>query len=212
MIGNEVWKVYRKLTRMLAPRVGLYFAVMLIFCGVTALLGKWEAAAAELAIVAVLFTAFLTSGLRRQKEAEKYLKEILDSMDQATRDSTLNCPLPLVMFRPDTDEVVWSNDRFLRLNETREGMFDTHLSELAPDFDSRWLLEGKNECPQEVELNGRRYHVFGELARPNPGEEESVLATTYWLDVTDLADTRDIYQATRPVMSLLLLDNYEDAI
>ena len=204
--------MYRKLTRMLAPRVGLYFAVMLIFCGVTALLGKWEAAAAESAIVVVLFVAWLTSGLRRQKEAEKYLKEILDSMDQATRDSTLNCPLPLVMFRPDTDEVVWSNDRFLRLTGDRDGMFDTHLSELAPAFDSRWLLEGKNECPQEVELNGRRYHVFGELARPAAGAEESVLATTYWLDVTDLADTRDIYHATRPVLALLLLDNYEDAI
>ena len=200
--------MYRKLTRMLAPRVGLYFGVMLIFCGVTALLNKWEAAAAELAIVAVLFVAFLTSGLRRQKEAEKYLREILDSMDQATRDSTLNCPLPLVMFRPDTDEVVWSNDRFLRLTGDREGMFDTHLSELAPDFDSRWLLEGKNECPQEVELNGRRYRVFGELARPAAEEEQSVLATTYWVDVTDLADTRDIHQATRPVLALLLLDNY----
>ena len=210
--GSEVYDVYQKLMRMLAPRIGLYFAVMLIFCGVTALLGKWEAAAAELVIVAVLFAAYLTSGLRRQKEAAKYLKEILDSMDQATRDSTLNCPLPLVMFRPDTDEVVWSNDRFLRLSGDRDGMFDTRLSELAPSFDSRWLLEGKNECPQEVELNGRRYHVFGEMARPAAGEEESVLATTYWLDVTDLADTRDIYHATRPVLALLLLDNYEDAI
>ena len=211
MAGSEVCAVYRKLTRMLAPRVGLYFGVMLIFCGVTALLSKWEAAAAELAVVAALFAAFLTSGLRRQKRAETYLREILDSMDQATRNSALNCPMPLVMFRPDTDEVVWSNDRFLRLTGDREGMFDTHLSELAPDFDSRWLLEGKNECPQEVELNERRYHVFGELTRP-AGGEESVLATTYWLDVTDLADTRDIYRATRPVLALLLLDNYEDAI
>ena len=204
--------MYQKLTRILAPRIGLYFAVMLVFCGVTALLNRWEAAAAELAVVVALFIAWLASGLRRQKEAEKYLRKILDSVDQATRDSALNCPLPLVMFCPDTDEVVWSNDRFLRLTGDRDGMFDTHLSELAPSFDSRWLLEGKNECPQEAELNGRRYRVFGGLARPAGETEESVLATTYWVDVTDLADTRDIYHATRPVLALLLLDNYEDAI
>ena len=198
--------------RLLAPRVGLHFAVMLVFCGVTCLLAGWEVAVAELAIVAVLFVAFLASGLRRQKAAEKYLREILDSMDQTTRDSAFNCPLPLVMFHPDTDEVVWSNDRFLRLTGDQEGMFDTHMSELVPAFDSRWLLEGKNECPQEVELNGRRYHVFGALTRPADGEGESGLATTYWVDVTDLADTRDIYNATRPVLALLLLDNYEDAI
>ena len=210
--GSEVCGVYRKLMRLLAPRVGLHFAVMLVFCGVTALLSRWEVAAAELAVVAALFVAWLASGLRRQKAAEKYLREILDSMDQTTRDSAFNCPLPLVMFRPDTDEVMWSNDRFLRLTGDQEGMFDTRMSELVPAFDGRWLLEGKNECPQEVELNGRRYHVFGELARPNRGEEEPGPATTYWVDVTELADTRDIYRATRPVLALLLLDNYEDAI
>ena len=204
--------MYRKLTRMMVPRIGLYFVVMLAFSVVTALLGHREAATAELVVTAVLALAFLASALRRRREADRYLKEIIDSMDQATRDSTLNCPLPLVMFRPDTDEVVWSNDRFLRLTGDQEGMFDTRLADLAPSFDSRWLLEGKSECPEEVDLNGRRYQVFGDMARPAAGGEEGLLATTYWLDVTDLADTRDIYNATKPVLALLLLDNYEDAI
>ncbi len=204
--------MYHKLTRMLAPRIGLYFAVMLAFAGVTALLGHREAAVAELVVVAALLVAFGLSALRRRREANHYIKEIMDSMDQATQASTLNCPLPLVMFRPDTDEVVWSNDRFLRITGDQETMFDTRLADLAPSFDSRWLLEGKSECPGEVELNGRRYQVFGDLARPAAGGEEGLLATTYWLDVTDLADTRDIYKATKPVLALLLLDNYEDVI
>ncbi len=209
---KEVDEVYQKLTRLLAPRIGLYFGVMLAFAGVTALLGETQAAAVELIVVAVLLLAYVASAFRRRREADQYLKELMDSMDQATRDSTLNCPLPLVMFRPDTDEVVWSNDRFLRLTGDRERMFDTRLSDLAPSFDSRWLLEGKNECPQEVELGGRRYQVFGDMVRPAAGSEEGLLATTYWLDVTELADTRDIHKATRPVLALLLLDNYEDAI
>lgn len=204
--------MYRKLKRMMAPRIGLYFVVMLAFSIITALLGHREAAAAELVVTVVLALAFLAASLRRRREADRYLKEIVDSMDQATRDSTLNCPLPLVMFRPDTDEVVWSNDRFLRLTGDQEGMFDTRLADLAPSFDSRWLLEGKSECPDEVELGGRRYQVFGDMARPAAGGEEGLLATTYWLDITDLADTRDIYNATKPVLALLLLDNYEDAI
>ena len=204
--------VYQKLTRLLAPRIGLYFGVMLAFAGVTALLGETQAAVAELIVVGVLLIACGASALRRKQEAARYLKELMDSMDQATRDSTLNCPLPLVMFRPDTDEVVWSNDRFLRLTGDQERMFDTKMSDLAPNFDSRWLLEGKSECPEEVELGHRRYQVFGDMARPAAGKGEGLLATTYWLDVTDLADTRDIFKATRPVLALLLLDNYEDAI
>ena len=204
--------MYQKLTRMLAPRIGLYFAVMLAFCGVTALAGRQDAAAVELAVVAALFAVYLADRLRRRKEAARYLKELLDGMDQATRDSTLNCPLPLVIFRPETDEVVWSNDRFLRLTGDTEGLFDTKLADLAPSFDSRWLLEGKSECPEEVELGGRRYQVFGDVARPAAGSDGGSLATTYWLDVTELAETRDVHRATRPVLALLLLDNYEDAI
>ncbi len=209
---KEVYVVYRKLTRLLAPHIGLYFCVMLAFVGVTALLGERQAALVELIVVAVLLVAWAASALRRRREADQYLKELMDSMDQATRDSTLNCPLPLVMFHPDTDEVVWSNDRFLRLTGDQERMFDTKMADLAPSFDSRWLLEGKSECPEEVELGQRRYQVFGDMSRPAAGREENLLATTYWLDVTDLADTRDIFKATRPVLALLLLDNYEDAI
>ena len=44
--------MYQKLTRMLAPRIGLYFMVMLGFAGVTALLGHRDAAVAELIVVA----------------------------------------------------------------------------------------------------------------------------------------------------------------
>ncbi len=204
--------MYQKLTRMLAPRIGLYFAVMLAFAGVTALLDHQKAAVAELIVIGVLLIAYAASAFRRKREADNFLKEIMDSMDQATRESTLNCPLPLVMFRPDTDEVVWSNDRFLRLTGDQERMFDTKMADLAPSFDSRWLLEGKSECPVEVELDGRRYQVFGDMARPAADQSDGLLATTYWLDVTDLADTRDIYKATKPVLALLLLDNYEDAI
>ena len=43
--------MYQKLTRLLIPRIGVYFAVMLAFAGATALLGHREAAAAELAAV-----------------------------------------------------------------------------------------------------------------------------------------------------------------
>ena len=204
--------MYQKLTRMLIPRIGLYFAVMLAFAGITALLGHREAAAAELAAVAALLAGYGASAFRRRREADRCLREILDNMDQATRNSTLNCPLPLVMFRPDSGEVVWSNERFLRITGGEERMFDTKLADLAPAFDTRWLLEGKDECPEEVELGGRRYQVFGDMARAASEGEESLLATTYWLDVTELADTRDIYKATRPVLALLLLDNYEDAV
>ncbi len=201
----------QKIAQMLAPRFGLYFLAMIIFAAITALLGHTDVAVAEVIVIALMFSVYYAATRRRKKTATAYLDEMLDSLDAATRDSTLNCPLPVVMFRPDTDDVVWTNDRFLRLRDNQESLFDTKMSDLCPTFSSRWLLEGKNECPDEVKLDGRRYQVFGTVSHGS-GEQDGTLATTYWLDVTELAATRDIYKATRPVVALLLLDNYEDAI
>ena len=204
--------VNQKLSQLLAPRFGLYFLVMAAFALITLLLGRVDVAVGELLIVAILFGVYWGTLVRRRREAASYLEQLVGSIDGATRDSTLNCPLPVAMFRPDTDEVLWTNDRFLRLTGEREGMFDTKMADLVPSFDSRWLLEGKSECPQEVTVGARRYQVFGSVARTAGQEEAGALATTYWVDVTELANTRDVYKATRPAVALLLLDNYEDTI
>ena len=202
----------KKITKLLAPRFGLYFLVMVLFAVVTFFLGRKDIAIAELVVIVILYAVYLTTMLRRKKMAAGYLSELMGSVDDATRDSTMNCPLPVVMFRPDSDEVMWSNDKFLAIAANKEVVFDTKMADLAPQFDTRWLMEGKNECPEEVKMGGRRYQVFGHLSRTGKGREEGLLATTYWMDVTELANTRDIYKATRPVLAILLLDNYEDAI
>ena len=202
----------KKLSQLLAPRFGLYFLVMAAFALGTLLLGRVDVAVGELVLVAVLYGVYWGTMVRRRREAASYLEQLVGSMDGATRDSTLNCPLPVAMFRPDTDEVMWTNDRFLHLTGEQEGVFDTKLADLVPGFDSRWLLEGKNECPKEVAIGQRRYQVFGSVARTAGQEEQGILATTYWVDVTELANTRDVYKATRPAVALLLLDNYEETI
>ena len=79
-----------------------------------------------------------------------------------------------------------------------------------PGFSSRWLMEGKTECPAEVELSGRRFLVFGHLVRTDEKGAHSFLATTYWVDVTDYSSVRDEYDGSRPVCAILTVDNYEE--
>ena len=201
----------QKIARLLAPRFGLYFLIMVLFAGISAWLGRSDVALAELIVVALMFAVYYATVLRRKKATTAYLDELMNSLDTAARNNMLNCPIPMVMFYPETDEIIWTNDRFLRLRDGQESLFDTHMSEFCPTFNSRWLLEGKSECPEEVTVLDRRYQVFGTLSRAS-SEGGTAIATTYWLDVTDFANTRDIFKATRPVVGVLLLDNYEDTI
>ena len=203
----------KKISDLFAPRFSLYFICLAAFAVATALLGQIYLALAEGAVVLVLYAFFNRSESRRRRAVERYLEGLAGNVDVVARDTTLNCPLPVVMFRPDTDEVIWSNDRFLQISGTREHVFDTKMSAVAPGFDTRWLMEGKSCCPSEVALGARLFQVYGHLARTQGDRgRESFIATTYWLDVTDYAQTRDLYLSTKPVVSILLLDNYEDTI
>ena len=200
-----------KLSYLMEPSLRLYFVCLVVFAGVTALFSI-PAAVAEIAVVALLYLYFRRSNAVRQKVILKYIESVTCNMDTATKDTMVNAPLPMVIFRPENDEVIWSNDRFLQITGEREHLFDTKITAAVPDFSSRWLMEGKTECPTEVRIADRRFLVFGHLVRTEEQGSRGYLATTYWVDVTDFAQVRDTYYATRPVVAILLVDNYEELL
>ena len=199
----------KKVARLLGGHLQLYFGCMLMFAAITAFFNR-PAAGGELLIIALLYLYHRNTIYRRQKEVLTFIDRVSYNMDAASKDTMLNAPLPMVIFRPDSDEVIWSNDRFLALTGAQEIMFDTKLSIAVPGFSTRWLMEGKSECPTEVVLRGRRFLVFGHLVRTDDSGAKGLLATTYWVDVTELSDIRDRYQSSRPMVAIITLDNYEE--
>ena len=198
----------RKISKLLQPSAQLYFVILILFALASALFSI-PLAVLEAVVVLILGLYTRTSGHKRRREITKYIENITGNVDVATKDTMVNSPLPMVIFRPESDDIIWTNDRFLRLTGDREHLFDAKLSSVVPGFDTRWLLEGKNECPDHVSFCGRRFVVYGHLVRTGD-KGGGFLATTYWVDVTELCETRDKYLASRPVMAVLLLDNYED--
>ncbi len=202
--------MHRKLNKLLQPSFRLYFGCLIVFALLSAVFSP-PLAALELAVVVCLALYSREAARRRRKEINQYLESYTGNVDSATKDTMVNSPLPMVLFRPESDDIIWTNDRFLRLSDQREHLYDTKLSALIPGFDTRWLMEGKNQCPTDVDYSGRRFLVFGHLVRSS-GRGGGFLATTYWVDITELSFTRDQYQASRPVAAVLLLDNYDDLL
>ncbi|WP_297214500.1 DHH family phosphoesterase, partial [uncultured Flavonifractor sp.] len=198
-----------KLSHLMEPSFRLYFVFLLLFALLSALFSV-PMAAAELAVVVILYLYFRRSSAVRQKEILKYIENVTCNMDSATKDTMVNAPLPMVIFRPENDEVIWSNDRFLQITGERDHLFDTKITAAVPDFSSRWLMEGKTECPTEVRIGERRFLVYGHLVRTEEQGARGYLATTYWVDVTDFSQVRDEFYASRPVVAILTVDNYEE--
>ncbi len=200
----------KSLSHLLEPSFRLYFIFLAAFALATALSGRMELALIQGFIVLLLFIYFRRSSGVRRREILSYIENITYNMDVAAKDTMVNAPLPMVIFRPGTEEIIWSNDRFLQITGERDHLFDRKITDAVPSFDPRWLMEGKTQCPSEAALGGRRFLVFGHLVRTGDKAERDFLATTYWVDVTDFSLLRDQFYDTRPVLAILNLDNYEE--
>ncbi|MCD8353132.1 MAG: DHH family phosphoesterase [Clostridiales bacterium] len=178
------------------------------------LLTVWKApflGLAELAATTLLLIFILVTRHRRKHRADAVIAEAIQDLSRAGKNSLLDSPFPMVVFRPESGEVIWSNDRFLEVTGRREHLADVRITSAVPEFDARWLLNGETQSPVEYSVHGRRYLVFGSLTA-RTGEERNPLATTYWIDITDLADIRERFYATRPLVFIIVIDNYEELI
>ena len=199
----------QKLSRLMEPNWKLYFAVLGLYALLAIPFQPWLAAA-ELAAAIGLYAWFVRSSRARQKKILQYIDSITGSVDTASKSTLINSPLPIMVFRPDTGEVIWSNEDFLQLAGVREHLFEMKVGDAVPHFPTSWLLEGKSRCPERVEMNGRRFQVYGSLQRAKGRSAQGLVATTYWVDVTESDSLREKYSATRPVMALIQVDNYDD--
>jgi len=200
----------KKLSRLLEPNMKLYFLCLAAFV-VAALFVNPLLAVAE-AVIAVCLYLYLTQGnKKRRQKVLQYIDSVTGSVDTASKSTLINSPLPIMVFRPDTGEVIWSNEDFLQLAGVREHLFEMKVEDAVPEFPVQWLLEGKQECPHRVEMNHRHFRVYGSLVRAKGrGTEQNLVATTYWVDTTDGDALKETYEATRPVISVMMIDNYDD--
>ena len=200
----------KKLIRGFRTNIMLYGMCLAAFVIAAIPLSPLLAVAEALVSALVLYV-----GVRRNRMAQHSVRQYLDrvsgGMDTARSSNMLYAPLPMLVFDLNTGEILWGNDRFVGLTGLKDKLFEVTVADAVPGFDSHWLLEGKREAPEYVVWNHRTYRVFGALSHPDELKgDHNMLATTYWLDITETEQMRQTLDMTRPTVAILMIDNYED--
>ena len=202
--------MHKKITRVLRSNMVLYTICLMVFVALTISLSLPLAIAELLVAAAAVFISYRRAETV-QRNVRQYVERMSGGMDSATSSNMLFTPLPMMVFGLHDQEILWSNERFIVLSEQKEGIFDAKITEVIPDFPVHWILEGKQECPELITWNHRRYRVFGSVSHlEETVRSSSAVCTTYWLDVTELEELRTTLDMTRPAAAILMLDNYED--
>ena len=194
------------LGRMLRPGMGIYIVVMACFCGATLLAGHYWLAAVESAVTLVVFAGYILSRKHRDRQILKFIQSASNTLESLGKGES---PFPAVLVRLGEGGIIWANAKFSELTGVADTMIEPQLEEVLPGFSTGWLASGKTESPHDVTIGRRRYRVYGTTVRAED-HRGTMLGVLYFCDLTELYQVRDEYIRSRPVVSIILIDNYEE--
>lgn len=196
----------KKLSRLLLRSTGLYFLFMLGFSIAAALTENYLLFVIELGITAVVFLVYMLVHNHRRRERQAFAQKIMDSQNGI---ENVESPFAMAVVRLSDGGIIHSNPAFNRITGFEGTLTEGQICELLPDFDSQWLISGKTEAPRDVMLSGRRYRVYGSTLQADD-PSGTILGVIYLTDLTELFQVRDEYVRSRPVVSIIMIDNYEE--
>ena len=201
--------MHKKLSRLVEPNLQPYFLCLALFIAAAVPIQPMLAAA-EAAVMVLLYLFSRYQNARRRRNVMQYMETITGGVDSISKNSLLNTPLPVVVFRADNGELIWANDSFVALTEEGDDIFDRTIQDVAPAFAYQSLL-ADGTIGELTELNGRSYQVYGSVGRMSGrSSAQGQIVTAYFVDVTESQHLKAVYEASRPVVSVLVLDNYEE--
>lgn len=197
----------KKLKRMIQPGYHFYFAIFLLFALSCAYVSP-VMAAIGVAVCLLMYFIYRQREKSRRREMMRYLQGVTLDAGHSSRSSIIDFPLPTIIVRASTNDILWANDSFCEATGHWDCAPNEHFHDLAPDFDTHWLAEGKSQYPGELQIEKNFFWVYGSLMTEKDVDE--VLLVLYFVPCTEYIHCRDRYTLSRPIVSIISIDNYEE--
>ena len=205
-IFKEATDVNKGLKRLLWPGLWVFFFFMAAFSVAAALTRNYVLAGAEAAVTILVIVYYILCRNRRRKEIQNFVKTAFNGYEATAGADT---PFPMVLIRLGDGCIIWANDRFSAITGYQDKYLEQSLDSVLPDCPTDWLASGKSAAPYDVTIDRRRYRIHGTTVRADD-PDGTVLGMLYFSDLTELYQVRDEYIRSRPVVSIILIDNYEE--
>ena len=194
----------KKLSRLLWPDMAPYFVILALFIAAAVVLRQYWLAAGEAVASIVAFLVFRFARSRRRSALAEFVRQAGENADAGGA-----IPFASALVQPESGEILWYNEAFAQLAGLTERMRPYQFSDVFPDAGLDWLRDGHTESPEPLSRGDKRYRAAGGLVT-DENEPGQALAAVYLVDETQLLLLRDEYTASRPVVSVILVDNYDE--
>ena len=197
----------KPISRLLYPNTIWYIAAMLLFVAASAVLQQYYLAAGAFAVTLIVFIVSRVRFARRKRQLMSYVQTATDSVGISVHAGSA---FPMAVIRLPENEIIWGNPSFFSITGLSDTACYQTLDAVIPGFSTSWLREGRSELPGDQMIGGRRYRIYGNYVRSEDDATTVQLATVYFADMTEMFNIRDEFLRTRPVVSIILIDNYDE--
>ena len=197
----------KPISRLLYPNTIWYIAAMLLFVAASAVLRQYYLAAGAFAVTLIVFIVSRVRFARRKRQLMSYVQTATDSVGISVHAGSA---FPMAVIRLPENEIIWGNPSFFSITGLSDTACYQTLDAVIPGFSTSWLREGRSELPGDQMIGGRRYRIYGNYVRSEDDATTVQLATVYFADMTEMFNIRDEFLRTRPVVSIILIDNYDE--
>ncbi len=197
----------RKLRRVTQPNILFFFPVLIFFAIAAFFVKQYFLGICELLFTAGLFVLLHVRSIRRKRTLTEYIRKHNPMLERLKEKEV---PFPVAMVHLETMELQWCNKAFEKLLQLQAQMDPHRLRELIPELDLTWLKEGMTEAPEELQFRGRRFQVTGSLLPPVDAKSDLFFGMIYLRDQTELLQVRDEYIRSRPLVGIVVVDNFDD--
>ncbi len=191
----------------------LPYILLLLFAAAAIYYQEFPFALGVGAALILLLTVDMIQWKSREKRLAAYLESRIYEAESAKSSTLINFPLPIAIFKLEDSRIVWGNEQFFQMCGETGTRLDASISQLVPQFNGAWILEGKTCYPTLLEIGGRKYQLHGSLIHSDQETESSgsiFMGITYWVDVTDYDNIRIKYENSRPVAGIIIIDNMDE--
>lgn len=197
----------KPISKLLQPGVAWYSVIMLLFCAAAAALQQYYLAGAELVVSIVVLIISRIRFVRRKRALMQYVQSATDAAGISVHAGS---PFPMAVIHLPENEIIWGNPAFYEITGLDDADRYQTIESVVPGFTTNWLREGRSELPGDQTIGARRYRIYGNYVRSENDETTVMLATIFFADMTEMFNIRDEFTRTRPIVSIVLIDNYDE--
>src|SRR6056297_1251548 len=190
--------------KFLLEENSIFFYLSIAYILILTALGHYIIALVSFLVLLLAMRNSVEKYEKRKKELNRYLIEFTNNIDDMSRKTLLNFPIPLLIINKKGD-IFWYNSKFKDIVGEKVDHKE-NVVDYFKDFPLQGLEENKSSV--DVSYGNKEYNVL--FNKVDGEDEEDSLYMMFWLDNTKFSTLRDLYNDEKTVICIVEIDNYDE--